>query len=1115
MDYRILGPLEVAAGERVVPLGAGRQRALLALLLLHRNEAVSSDRLIDELWGGHPPVTAAKILQNLVAQLRRTLGDGAVVTRGHDYVLLVAPGDLDVDTFEVLVGAGRRAMAAGEPAQAAARFGEALALWRGAPLGELADEPFARAEAARLRERRLVAFEERVEADLACGRHADLVGELELAVGREPLREGLRGQLMLAQYRSGRQQEALRTYRDARQVMIGELGLEPGPTLQRLEQAILRQDPSLDAPAARPAAGVPHEPPVRGRLARRPWAWAGLSGGAALLLVAAIAAVLELTDGSTSGVRLAAVAPNTVVAFDIGSERVVAQAPVGSGPAMMAYGAGRLWVANVDDRTVSRIDPRTRKAVGPVVSLGARPGGLAFGAGALWVTDADGPVLLRIDPRFGTVERIHLRPDRFASPGRGVAVGAGSVWVALGYPGRVERVDPRTRRVIAAVPVPGADALAFGESALWVGGYDVSGQLTRINPGTNSPAPSTLRVTNPISALAVGEDAVWAAVGLDGTVWKVNGRGLVVDTVRVGADPTALAIGDGAVWVADARDGTVSRIRPANGTVARFRVGPSLAGVYARGGVVWLAVNDNGVLRATRGGAVRVGLARDPVTDPAVSFDWTLHYATCAMLLNYPDRAGAAGTRLQPEIATAMPTVSADGRTYTFRIRPGYRFSPPWGEPVTARTLEATIERALSPRLGENVPAFRYVSDIVGARAYRAGRARQLAGVSTRGDRLIIRLTRPAGDFPARIAMPLFCAVPTSTPVEPNGLKTPIPSAGPYYLASHEHGRELVLKRNPNYAGPRPHRLDEIKLVVGVGTDEAVARVQRGSLDYYRLDIPDLFLPAFQPGGRYALAFGPNTAREGRARPRYLLNPSLYVRALALNTGRPLFRDPAVRRAVSYALDRRALAAVFGAEPTDQYLPRLTPGFHAVDVYPLDAPDHGKARALMHGRGGRAILWTCGGVVCRGVAEIVRRNLRPIGIDVVIRQYDDWDVRASDVGARYDIFDLAFPVDYADPAAVLEPLLSGDTIEATGNTNAAYLDDKAINARLRRAARLTGAERLAAYAAIDADVARDSAPMAAFANDNVGEFLSARVGCEAFQPVYAGVSLAALCVREK
>jgi DNA-binding SARP family transcriptional activator/ABC-type oligopeptide transport system substrate-binding subunit/DNA-binding beta-propeller fold protein YncE len=1115
MEYRILGPLEVASGERVVPLGTGRQRALLALLLLHRNEAVSSDRLIDELWGGRPPATAAKVLQNLVSQLRRSLGDGAVVTRGHDYVLPLARGDLDVDRFEVLIGAGRKAMAVGEPAEAAGRFGEALALWRGAPLGDLADEPFARAEAARLRERRLVAFEERVEADLACGRHADLVGELELAVGREPLREGLRGQLMRALYRSGRQQEALRSYRQARQVMVGELGLEPGPTLQRLEQAILRQDPSLDAPPSRPAGGVPNQEPLRGRVARRPWAWAGLLGGAALLLVVAVAAIVQLTGGSTPRARLAAAAPNTVAVFDSGSERVVAQAPVGSDPAMLAYGAGRVWVANVADRTVSRIDPRTRKAVGAVVSLGARPGGLAFGAGALWVTDADGPTLLRVDARFGTVERIDLTPDRFASPGRGVAVGAGSVWVALGYPGRVERVDPRTRRVIAAVAVTGADALAFGEGALWVGGFDVSGQLKRINPRTNSTAPSTLRVTNPISALAVGEDAVWAAVALDGTVWKVNGRGLVVDTLRVGAGPSALAIGDGAVWVADARDGTVSRIQPTTGTVTRFAVGPSLAGAYAHGGFVWLAVDGNGAPRAAAGGAVRVGLPRDPVTDPAVSFDWNLQYATCAMLLNYPDRPGAAGARLQPEIATSMPRISAGGRTYTFRIRPGYRFSPPLGEPVTARTFKTTIERALSPRLGEDAPAFHYAGDIVGARAYRAGRARHLAGVTAHGDRLVIRLSRPAGDFPARIAMPLFCAVPTSTPVEPSGLKTPIPSAGPYYVVSHQNGRGLVLRRNPNYAGRRPQRLDEINIVVGVGTEEAVAGVQRGSLDYYRLDIPDLFLPAFQPGGRYSLAFGQDTAGAGRARPRYLLNPSAYVRALALNTSRPVFRDPEVRRAVSFAIDRRALAAVFGAEPTDQYLPRFTPGYYAADVYPLDAPDLDKARALMHGRRRRAVLWTCGGVVCRGVAEIVRRNLRPIGIDVVIRQYDDWFVRASERGARYDIFDLAFYVDYADPAAVLEPLLSGDSIGATGNTNAAYLHDRALDARLRSAARLTGAERLAAYGAIDVDVARDSAPMAAFANDNVGEFLSARVGCAVFQPVYAGVSLAALCVREQ
>src|SRR5829696_8401357 len=257
MEYRILGPLEVARAGRVVPIGAGRQRALLALLLLNRNQALPTDRLIYELWGERPPATAVKILQNAVSQLRRPLSDGALVTEGHGYALMVEPGAMDVDEFERAIEQARTAMVAMDAASAAAGFRRALALWRGAALGDLASEPFARAEAARLEERRAVAFEERVEADLALGKHADLVGELEAAIALEPLRERRRSLLVLALYRSGRQAQALQAYQDTRRVLSGELGLEPGPDLRRLEQAVLRQDPSLDLPAVPSRAAGP------------------------------------------------------------------------------------------------------------------------------------------------------------------------------------------------------------------------------------------------------------------------------------------------------------------------------------------------------------------------------------------------------------------------------------------------------------------------------------------------------------------------------------------------------------------------------------------------------------------------------------------------------------------------------------------------------------------------------------------------------------------------------------------------------------------------------------------------------------------------------------------
>jgi predicted ATPase/DNA-binding SARP family transcriptional activator len=252
MEYRILGPLEVRAGDVQVELRGVRQRELLAVLLLHPNEIVSSDRLIDELWQGDPPPTAAKIVQNSVSQLRRLLEPELLVTRSPGYLLRVEPGDLDADRFERTVEQARADLAAGDAAKAAEQLREALALWRGPALVDFTDAPFARVEAARLEELRLAATEDRIEAELALGRHGDLVAELEALVAQHPLRERLRAQLMVALYRSGRQAEALRVYHETREVLVEELGLEPSRALQRLERAVLAQDPSLElAPVER------------------------------------------------------------------------------------------------------------------------------------------------------------------------------------------------------------------------------------------------------------------------------------------------------------------------------------------------------------------------------------------------------------------------------------------------------------------------------------------------------------------------------------------------------------------------------------------------------------------------------------------------------------------------------------------------------------------------------------------------------------------------------------------------------------------------------------------------------------------------------------------------
>jgi DNA-binding SARP family transcriptional activator len=269
MVFRILGPLEVIEDGQRLPLGPPKQRMLLAALLLRPNEVVSTDELIDALWGEHPPERAAKSLQVYVWRLRKLLGREVLQTRPPGYALSVSPEDLDLHRFESLRDEARSRA----PIDAAELLREALGLFRGRPLADFAYEPFAEAECARIDELRLQALEDRVEADLELGRHTELVGELESLVAGQPLRERLRAQLMLALYRCGRQAEALAAYQDARRRLVEELGIEPGRELQALQTAILRQEPSLDldstaveeAPSGRATGAATPEAPRRER----------------------------------------------------------------------------------------------------------------------------------------------------------------------------------------------------------------------------------------------------------------------------------------------------------------------------------------------------------------------------------------------------------------------------------------------------------------------------------------------------------------------------------------------------------------------------------------------------------------------------------------------------------------------------------------------------------------------------------------------------------------------------------------------------------------------------------------------------------------------------------
>ena len=264
-EFRVLGPVEAVVDGRSVELPAAKPRALLAVLLLSRNRVVSVGTLVEDLWGEEPPETATKALQVYVSQLRKAIGADRVLTKPPGYSLRVEEGELDLDVFERLVREGRERLAAGDAEAASERLAEALDLWRGPALAEFRGEPFARDAGARLEESQLAVLEDRIEADLALGRHDRLSPELEGLVARHPFRERIRGQLMLSLYRSGRQADALDLYRRTRESLVDELGIEPGPELQELERAILRHDPGLKRGARRPAPDEGPAPAPRRR----------------------------------------------------------------------------------------------------------------------------------------------------------------------------------------------------------------------------------------------------------------------------------------------------------------------------------------------------------------------------------------------------------------------------------------------------------------------------------------------------------------------------------------------------------------------------------------------------------------------------------------------------------------------------------------------------------------------------------------------------------------------------------------------------------------------------------------------------------------------------------
>lgn len=586
MEFRILGPLEVAddAG-RTVPLGGARQRALLAALLLHANEVVPLDRLIDELWGESPPTSGSKALQVAVSQLRKTLGDGLLQTRPAGYLLRLEPDQLDLTRFETLRERAHAALDSGHPAEAASALREALGLWRGPALADVAYELFARAEAERLEELRLGALEERIEADLALGRDAELVAELDALVAKHPLRERLREHLMLALYRSGRQAEALEVYRETRRMLAEELGIDPDERLQHLERAILRHDPDLQGVA-------PSRDPRPGRLPARPRGALVAAGAAAVVAVVGVGLFLLLHGSST----LASASPDSVAVIDPGRNALVGEVAVGGSPGPIDAGGNAVWVLNRNSRTLSKIDVRTRR-VTTTFGVGAnRPDKLAVVEGGVIVADFPASRLtffVRGQPWVASAVLL----DVPGGPGLAIgdlAEGAGDIWAVAAFTSELIRihwtaVDASVERI--ALDRPGVALAPEGNEFMWVALDD--GRVALVD-GLRSAVVTTVEAGTRPTDIAVGAGAVWVTNSGDGTVTRVRLRPAAREaTIHVGRDPSALAVGAGGVWVVNRGDGTLSRIDPrTNRVVATIRIGERPESLVVAGGLVWVSVRS-------------------------------------------------------------------------------------------------------------------------------------------------------------------------------------------------------------------------------------------------------------------------------------------------------------------------------------------------------------------------------------------------------------------------------------------------------------------------------------------------------------------------------------------
>jgi len=508
-------------------------------------------------------------------------------------------------------------------------------------------------------------------------------------------------------------------------------------------------------------------------------------------------------------------------------------------------------------------------------------------------------------------------------------------------------------------------------------------------------------------------------------------------------------------------------------------------------GAATSATKKAGSAEAKKGGTLKLNQAESDFdfVDPQLAYrtdDWSMIYTTSMPLVGFQEKAGAAGSQLVPIGATAFPTVSGNGKIYTFHVRPGLKFSD--GSPVTAASYQRSWERILSPKMGSPLGVnLDLQKDIVGADAFLNGKAAHISGISAKGLTISFHLTSANATFVSILSMQWFTAVKPNTPYTSSGLNV-YPAAGPYYIASRDPGRSTVLKRNPYYKGDRPANPDQIVFTPNVNEDQSLLQVKAGQADMDLIGVPSTSAAGL------ANQYGVNKGR-------FYVGATSCVLYMAMNNARAPFDNVNARKAVEYAIDRPAqvrLLGAFAGKRTSQMLVPGIPGYRPFSAYPLKGADVAKAKQI----GGSAITGAptlnvihTTSTAATNRAQVAEFNLKQVGFktnDVPTPATNYYQVIQTK-GTTYNfVTNGGWCADYFDPFDYLNVLFDGRKIQAANNNNYAYFNNPSFDKGLDHAASLSGAARAAAYAKLDQDLMLKYAPVVPYLISTNRYFVSSR-----------------------